>query len=170
MLLSFCILACCDAFLEQILVAKLCQLFLEKKSESEKINANQRMLLQMIVEIFENSNTIVTDGYKHMLTMIKRTNRNDKTFLTSLYNDFSKAGKKKVPDSETIKTTNTLVKASKILRDRQVAQKHLLNADSIDIENFDPYHFILKNCDPMQFNFISSLQGETISNFVQNLE
>ena len=173
--LSFCILACCDAFLEHrpILLAELFQLFWENSSEGEKTNANQRMLLQKIVEIFENSITIVTDDYKRMGTMIKRTDNNDnKTIHTALYNDFSEAGKKKVPESEIINTNDTLVKASKILQDRLLAQKHLLNTctDTFDIENFDPYHFILKNCDPMLFNFISSLQGETISNFVQNME
>ena len=171
--LSCCILACCDSFLEDkpILLADLFNMFLDKCPDSEKSTANQRTLLQKVVEIFQNSVTIVTDDYKRMGTMIKRTDNNDnKTIHTALYNEFSKVAKNTEHDCETVNTNNILVKASCILRDRLIAQKNQLKADSLDIENFDPYHFIVDNCDPMLFNFIRFLQGESVFDFAEALE
>ena len=170
--LSFCILACCDAFFKHrsILLINLFNVFLEKSSDTKKSNANQRMLLQKIIEIFKDSVTIVTDDYKRMGTIKRTDNSDNKTIHTDLYNEFSEAAMNKEAECDTISTNNILVKASITLRDRLIAQKHLIKSDSFDIETFDPYHFILNNCDPMLFNFIRSLQGESLSDFGETLD
>ena len=170
--ISCCIVACCDAFLDHrpVLLSELFTIFLEKCSGSEKKNANQRILLQKIIETFEKSITVVTDDYKRMGTMLKRADNNDnKSLHTFIYNEFAKPDNKQVPASE-INTNDTLLKAVKLLRNRLLAQKQMWNADSIDLENFDPFTFILQNCDPLLFNFISSLEGEAITDFVQDLK
>ena len=169
--LSCCIVACCDAFLDHrpVLLSELFTIFLEKCSDSERKNANQRILLQKLIETFEKSITVVTDDYKRMGTMLKRADNNDnKTLHTFIYNEFAKPVNKQVPASE-VDVNDILFKAVKILRSRLSGQKNIWNADCIDLENFDPYTFILKKCDPLLFNFIRSLEGEAINDFVQEL-
>ena len=172
--LSKCIIACCDAFIDHkpVLLAEMHKVFLDSASDDEKVNANQRWLLQKMLEIFQCTVTIITDDYKRMGTMLKRSDNNDNKILhTYIYDSFtsSMSSEMKAHDSDVPKH-NTLEVSSKLLREKLVAMKEKISLSTLDIENFDPWKFIEENCDPLLFNFISSLQGETISSFIDKLD
>ena len=169
--LSNCICTCCDAFIEHkpVLLAELHQNFLKTASDDEKVNLNQRWLLQKILEIFQMAITVTTDGYKRMGTMLKRSDNDDNKSLHSLiYNSFT-SNETEIPDTELPKH-DIIINASKCLRDNLVGMKEKLSSNPIDIENFDPWKFIEESCDPLLFNFISSLQGETMPSIIDKLD
>ena len=171
--LSHCIVSCCNAFLKHkpVLLTTVYDDFMKHASQSECTSSNQRWLLQKLVEIFGDALSFITDEYKRMGTMLKRADNDDNKALHDyLYNESLNKDSSSVSTSEILK--DRLHSAAKLLRDRLCydQKKRCKNFDGFDLENFDPCTFIQESCDPVLFDFISILQGESPNNFGEKVE